>query len=257
MQLGHRRGVETRSQFASLLQQFGRAIVLDHHVRLGNELALDAADKRVDLFEFGLLRVAEQGSIATEERLSHDTQSSLLERRTRFDHVDNGIGHAETHRDFDGAFEHHEIHRLLVVAFDDVREAGGDSGILQFIEGLHRALVRHGGAHLGGAIRQVENLDRRALGFGVEVDSGNTRVDNATTHVHGDVARTEKEKLNPVLGIELRQCLVRLGSLVAASLQKFLGGLKEHALIRESYLNHSFAYTSSRVRPFSAIITAT
>ena len=61
MELRHCRGVETRSHFASLREKFGGAVVLDHHVRLGDELALDAADERVDFFEFCLLRVAENG----------------------------------------------------------------------------------------------------------------------------------------------------------------------------------------------------
>ena len=211
----------------------------------------------MDFFEFGLLRVAEEGGVATEERFAHNAKSSLLKRRAGFDHIDNGVCHAEAHRDFDGAFEHHEVHRLLVETFHDVREAGGNCRILEFVKGLHRALVRHGGAHLGGAIRQVENLDRRALGFGVKVDTCDTGIDNAAAHVHGDVAGAQEEEFDSVLGIELGQSLVGLGGLVTASLQKFLGGLKKHALVGESYLNHSLAYTSSRVRPFSAIITAT
>ena len=257
MQLGDRRGVEARSHFACLLQQFGGAVVLDHHVGLRDQLALDAADERIDFFEFGLLRVAEQRGVAPEQRVTHDAEPGLLERRTGFHHVDDGVGHAEAHRDFDGAFEHHEVHRLLVEAFHDMREARGNCLVFQFVQRLYRAVVRDGGAHLGGTEGEVQHLHRGALRLGVEVDAGDTRVNDAAAHVHGDIARAQEEEFDSVLRVELGQSLVRLGSLVTAGLQEFLRGLKKHALVRESYLDHSLAYTSSRVRPFSAIITAT
>lgn len=237
---GHRRGLETRGDRRCLIEKRLGAVVVDHHVLLTEDDALDAGDEL--LLGLGELRVAtgDQDGLGVAQRLAEGGQPVLAQGPSGTDDVGDGIGHTELDGDLDRAVEPDDVggdaaagevvtHQVGVRGRDALAGEVGDIPLL--VGGCRVAEGRRAEAHR----ELLVDLGPRVAG---EVASGDTEVQAPRPDVDGDVLGAQEEELDVVVVVENRQVLGVTSFAVAGLGEDGRRGFGERTLVGYGHSQH-------------------